>query len=164
MPSTQDTDGPNSYTLAFDAAYLTVLAPALRNNSAGLLAPVPTQYRLAGMNSLTSVLTANPYDMPEEFHVLAYGLRDKSPRLSESIMGTSVQSHTGYGQVGVYNPDGASMFSQNWQARLMPATRLDNPRVAGAALNAQAHASFDTLAASISAVTDTSTWGRVHAH
>lgn len=164
LPARQDTNGPNSYTLAFDAAYLTVMAPAVRNNSAGLLAPVPTQYRLAGMNSVTSVLTANPYDMPDPFHVLAFGLRDKSPRLSESVMGTSVQSHTGYGQVGVFNPDGASLFSQNWQARLMPATRMDNPRQAGADLNRQAHSSFDTLADSISAVTDTATWGRVHAH
>ncbi len=164
VTSPQNTDGGNSYTRAFDLAHLTVAAPEFRNNSLGLLAPVPMMWRLKEM-SLPDVLTAaDPTAMAEPFHILAYGARDLSPRLSQSVLTSPVEQHTGYGQVGVYNPDGASLYSQSWDHQLMAATRMDTASTAGTDLARQASSSFAALARALQAVSDGSTCERVHAH
>lgn len=130
------------------------------------MSPVPETFRLEDIdpgpwNLLPPV---EPRTMPEAFHVLSYALKDKSRRLSEIVIPTSVDTHTGYGQTGVFNPDGATLYTQNWQSKLMPATRLDDVRQASRDLARQARDGFDDLAGTLQQVRSTSSWGRVNAH
>lgn len=178
----QDTNGPNSFTRAFELAHGLVAVPEVRNTFADLLgdiplpdelakfglpgrmAPVPTMWRLPDMSTPEALLSAKPDDMSDAFRILAYGARELSPRLASSVLTSTVTQHTGYGQVGVFNPDGASLYSQNWHHRLMAASRMDDASDAGGKLATQAHSTFDDLAAALRNVGDLSTWSRVHAH
>ena len=127
---------------------------------------VPETFQLEGIspNPFNLLTPVEPTTMPDAFRVLAFGLKEKSRRLAQSIMTSPVTTHTGYGQAGVFNPDGATLYTQNWHTRLMPATRMDDPRDAGSDLARQARSAFDELADDLQKIQSTSSWGRVNAH
>lgn len=169
----QSTRGPNSFTRNFDMFHGLVLMPSIRENfpvglsfSEGLVfaAPVPEITQLVGIPPVDLPPTVDATRMPDAFRILAFAQKEKSRRLAQTVMTSPVTGHTGYGQVGLFNPDGASLYSQNWHFRLMPATRLDQPRQAGADLDREATASFDDLADDLRQVTGGATWGHVNAH
>ena len=127
---------------------------------------VPETFQLEGIDPSPFNLTPpiEPITMPDAFRILAYAQKEKAKRLGEAVMTTGVTGHTGYGQTGVFNPDGATLYTQNWATRLMPATRLDDARDAGGDLAQQARSSFDNLAEDLQQVRDLNSWGRVNAH
>ena len=164
----------NSFYRNFLVLYGLILQPDVRARTpldfgaligAGVTAsPVPETYQLIDISPLNPLPPVEPRTMPDAFHILSYALKDKSRRLSETVISTSVDTHTGYGQTGVFNPDGASLFTQNWQSKLMPATRLDDVRQASRDLARQARDGFDDLAGTLQQVRSTGSWGRVNAH
>jgi len=116
------------------------------------------------MSPLDPLPPVRPEDMSDAFHILAYARIDTDERVGTRVLGNAMEHQTGYGQVGVYNPDGADLFSQNWHSILMEASRMDDPGEAGRDLAQQAPAAFDDLATALQRVTDTGTWRRVNAH
>ncbi len=128
-----------------------------------VVAPLPPLYKLKDVPTVQVPPWVQPDQMPDPFHILALTQAKKGTRLAGQVFTDTVESHYGYGQVGVYNPDDASLYSQNWQYRLMPATRMDDPRDIARDLRSQARSSFGDLVRSLSGVSD-STWRRVHAH
>jgi hypothetical protein len=54
--------------------------------------------------------------------------------------------HFAYAQANVYNPDGLSLFSQNWRAQLAPSSRVENQTAVANDLVANADAVFWSLA------------------
>ena len=127
-------------------------------------APVPTFWKLRDISPINPIPIVQPDKMPDAFRILALTQKQKGKRLAAQVLTEDVQSHFGYGQAGVYNPDGANLFSQNWRYRMMPATRMDDPSKMARDLRRQAKAPFDPLATSLGAVTSTGSWGRVNAH
>lgn len=167
----QDADGPNSFTRRYDAktASVCTLGESVTGPLNDLIrmeieAPIPTMWQLREVPQVNPLPPVRPEDMPDPFHILAYALIEADERVGTRILGEAMAVQTGYGQVGVYNPDGADLFSQNWHARLMPATRVDTPREAGRDLGIQAPAAFDDLAGALQRVGDAGTWRRVNAH
>lgn len=164
----------NSFYRNFFTLYGLVLTPNIRENFPLAIdltngpfvtaSPVPETYQLVGINPINPLPPVEPRTMPEAFHVLGYALKDKSRRLSEIVIPSTVDTHTGYGQTGVFNPDGATLYSQNWQSKLMPATRLDDVRQASRDLARQARDGFDDLAETLQQVRATGSWGRINAH
>ncbi|MEP5758728.1 MAG: hypothetical protein ABJ327_05320, partial [Litoreibacter sp.] len=174
--SEQGRTSNNSFFRNYTTAYGAILLGDMRTNfplgfdlgrfELVTMSPVPETFQLEDIdpgpwNLLPPV---EPRTMPEAFHVLGFALKDKSRRLSEIVIPTSVDTHTGYGQTGVFNPDGATLYSQNWQSKLMPATRLDDVRRASRDLARQARDGFDDLADTLQQVQSTGSWGRVNAH
>lgn len=152
-------EGRSYIPLAFDLDW---------SSSEGL--PIITAAR---MPEIFELVELDPFDlpppreareMPEAFHILAFTEKEKSRRMGEAILTTPVTSHTGYGQAGVFNPDGATLFTQNWQSRLMPATRMDDPRAASRNLDREATTAFGALADALGEVGNTTGWERVNAH
>ncbi|MEM6388933.1 MAG: hypothetical protein AAF825_03750 [Pseudomonadota bacterium] len=125
---------------------------------------VPEIYRLRELPIIDFFPPVDPLMMPDDYLILAYSLREPSPRTGTTVFGDAQTDHTGYGQSALFNPDGASLYSQNWQARLMEATRLDGPRDAGRDLNRQAVRAFGDLAQTLRQVSDQTSWRRVNAH
>lgn len=125
-------------------------------------APVPTFWKPRDIDPWDLIF--QPDAMPEAFHILALTQKDKGRRLATQVLTDSVDSHFGYGQTGVYNPDGANLFSQNWRYRMMPATRMDDPARMARDLRRQATAPFAPLATALGGVSSTSSWSRVNAH
>ncbi len=167
----QEEDGSNSFNRRYDAKTLSVCA--VGESVTGPLndlirmeieAPVPTIWQLRGMNPLDPLPPVRPEDMSDAFHILAYARIDTDERVGTRVLGNAMEHQTGYGQVGVYNPDGADLFSQNWHSILMEASRIDDPGEAGRDLAIQAPPAFDDLATALQRVTDLSTWRRVNAH
>lgn len=166
----QDRDNPNAFTIRYMAKYGSLCAgQAGRFSGLGPISPFlntepPTLWKLDGIDPIQLTRLARPEDMPDSFHILAYSQRKKGERLSDRVLTDRVEDHFGYAQTGVFNPDWADLFSPNWQFRLMPATRLDQPVVAGTKLERQGRPAFADLARAFRAVSDTSSWSRVHAH
>ena len=166
--------GPNSFTRNFNLLHGLVMMPAVRERfplgisfKGGFrfitAAPVPEITRLVDVNAIQVPPLVDPARMPDAFRILAFSHKEPSKRLGTAVLGAGLD-HDGYGQVGLYNPDGATLYSQNWQARLMPATRLDAPRQAGSDLDREASASFDGFAAELRGMQNTTGWERVNAH
>ena len=126
-------------------------------------ATLPTLYKLKDVPTLQAPPFVQPDQMPEAFHILALTQRKKGQRLASKVLTDTVKNHYGYGQVGVYNPDDASLYSQNWHYRLMPATRMDSATNVASDLRRQAPNSFSDLAQSLSGASH-NTWARIHAH
>ncbi|MEO1453103.1 MAG: hypothetical protein AAFV31_04740 [Pseudomonadota bacterium] len=124
--------------------------------------PVPTLWKLRDVSPLSILVT--PEQMPDDFRILAVTAMTKSSRVASSVLTDGVQYHHGYGQVGVYNPISADLFSQDWTYRPMPATRMDDPGAVAQGLRADASAMFAPLADSLSAAAGSAEWGRINAH
>lgn len=161
----------NSFIRNFRFLHLSVLIPDnARTHIPVSLIPfvtavsLPETFQLKDIQPLNPLPPIEPATMPDAYRILAYGLKDKSKRLGETVMSSPVETHTGYGQVGVFNPDGASLYTQNWHMRLMPATRMDDPNTAGSDLSRQARSDFDDLAESLQQLNSMSSWERVNAH
>lgn len=168
----QSRRNPNSFTRNFRILHFSVLRPSLRTHIPVSLIPlvtavsVPETYQLQGISPSPTNLfpPVEPTAMPDAFRILAFGLKEKSRRLAESVLASPVTTHTGYAQTGVFNPDGATLYTQNWRMRLMPATRMDDPGRAGRDLSRQASPQFDTLAEDLLTVGNAGSWERVNAH
>ncbi|MBT8409977.1 MAG: hypothetical protein KJN93_10165, partial [Alphaproteobacteria bacterium] len=166
----QSRRNPNSFTRNFRFLHVSVMAPEARTHIPISLIPfvtavsVPETFQLEGISPLNPLPPFEATTMPDAYRVLAFGLKEKSRRLGEAVMTTPVTTHTGYAQAGVFNPDGATLYTQNWHTRLMPATRMDEPRDAGRDLARQARSGFDDLAEDLQQVRDVSTWERINAH
>ncbi|MEM9707641.1 MAG: hypothetical protein AAF871_02530 [Pseudomonadota bacterium] len=167
--------GPNAYTFFYRAAHASVMVGPNRGKvpidfdlfgGRGVIyaAPVPETWQLPGIAPLNPAPPLETETMDEEFHILAFVQKEVAKRLGTAVLTSDVDSHTGYGQAAIYNPDGATLYSQNWQSRLMPSTRLDDPGQASRALDRQGTASFDGLSEDLGHVASTASWGRVNAH
>jgi hypothetical protein len=164
--------GPNSFTRKFEGKWRSIcagadlLAPSINLFGASPIieAPVPTMWQLSGINPLNPLPPVTPEDMPEPFHALALVQKDKSRRLSAAVLTDQVESHFGYGQAGLYNPDGADLFSAAWRTKLVPAARADAPADLARGLSDRAPAAFRPLARALEPVADTASWERVNAH
>ena len=162
----QRDDGPNSFTRRFDAKFLSLCVGAEGGDflDMTLRAPVPTIWQLRGIPATTIPPPVRPEDMPPPFQILAYAQTETDERVGTRVLGNATRFQHGYAQVGVYNPDGADLFAQNWRSVMMPALRMDDPQRAGRDLALQGPSAFDDLAATLQRVSDYRTWGRVNAH
>lgn len=138
-----------------------------------LFAKAPTLWKLPGVSPVGRAFDRTPDKMDDPFRILAFAQREQDPSerlnmmipyLAGQVGQGNVAPHTAYGQVGIYNPDGASLYSQSWRARLMPATRMDDVSEAANKLDQQATAAFDPLASTLRQVADQTNWRRIHAH
>ena len=111
-----------------------------------------------------AIRTVQPDQMPDPFRILAYASKDKSKRLGAKLMPEDTTTHFGYAQTNVYNPDGASLYAENWRFRLMPASRMDDPGTAATELQNHATATFGPLASKLNGVGDVASWGVINAH
>ncbi len=172
---TQRRAGPNAFTNNYELAYGTIMLGAARGDvpidfdlfgGRGVIyaAPVPETFQLPGIEPLNPVPPTEIAGMDDEFYILALTQKELARRLGTAVMTSPVDGHTGYGQAGVFNPDGATLYTQNWQTRLMPATRMDDPVQASRDLGRQATESFDRLAEDLGHVSHRQSWERVHAH
>jgi hypothetical protein len=165
----QDTDGPNSFTRRYDSKYATLcsagglLGVNLGGFSPIIEAPVPTAWELEGI-SFFAPRPVHPEDMPEEFQILAFGQKEKSMRLGAEVFVDADEPHNAYGQTGLYNPDGADIYSQNWRYRLMPALRMDAPGEVAGRMDDRAPADFAEIADVLDGIGDLASWRRIHAH
>lgn len=125
---------------------------------------VPEIWQLRDLPILDFMPPVDALEMPDPYLIMAASLRDPSERLGSTVFGQPDTDPTGYGQAGIFNPDGASLYSQNWQMRLMEATRFDDPRDAGREMAREAVAGFDDLAETLRQINDQNSWERVNAH
>ena len=170
-PDRQSRTGHNAFKRWFWTKQGAVCAGTANAPIIGIAATVPTLWKLTGVTIADRAFARTPQQMDAAFHVLAFALKTIDgrrevviPYLVGQVTQGDIADHTAYAQAGVYNPMGATLYSQTWRARLMPATRMDQVGVAAANLDRQAVAAFDDLASTLRSVADQSSWGRIHAH
>ncbi|MEP1598076.1 MAG: hypothetical protein ABJM18_06935 [Hyphomonas sp.] len=140
----QSATGANAFTRRFDAKEIhlctgVALVYALR-------APIPEFWRPIGQPDFGTG-PRRAAEMPEAYRILALAQSERHTRVASDIFRDPDFGHYGYGQATVYNPDGLSLFSQNWRARPVPATRMDDPSAVARDLTTRAPVAFAQLAA-----------------
>lgn len=93
-----------------------------------------------------------------------WGFDRTGDRLGDYVLKNEVTQHYGYAQAGLFNPDGADFYTQNWQYRLMPADRLDRPSGVAEELRDRAPQAFENLASALANVRTMASWGKINAH
>lgn len=151
-----------------------VLGGLLPGLSPLLEADVPTLWKLRNVPSLdlteivslspSGVVKVTPESMPDDFHVLAITQKNKGTRLASTALNDNIDSHYGYAQVGVFNPQSPDLFSQSWQYQMMTSSRMDDPRDVASGLRRKARSAFDDLATALEGVSDRSSWRDINAH
>lgn len=95
----------------------------------GLSEPMPQfdlYHPVQGANAVGGVVTILPGidDFPDDYRPLAFVFRESNDRWAPNLFIDPNEGFVRYAQSIIFNPDELSMFSQNWRARLIPATRL----------------------------------------
>ncbi len=172
----QNRNGPNDFTQQFGFKHFTLCPTAGFPSpppllTIPLLTKAPDLWKLPGVSPLGRGTDRFPHQMDDPFRILAFAQKNQAnrldmmiPYLSGQVTQGNTAPHTAYSQVGIYNPDGASLYSQSWRARLMPATRMDDVSDAANNLRREAPGSFNSLASALSGVADQASWRRIHAH
>lgn len=169
LQGTQKKDGPNSFTRRYDAKYASLCVMEQQNipNLWGFLpileAPVPTSWELIDVPILGAPVT-EPKKMPDAFKILTFAAKDKSRRTGDRVFTNRREPHVAYAQSGVYNPDGASLYSQNWRQRMVGADRMDKPTTTANHLKNKAPSDFDRLVRMLEQIGNANGWERIHAH
>ena len=173
LPLEQAREDDNSFTRRYDAKLASIcagidsglyLAPLASGFAPILESPIPTAWKLPGIGATEIFPPVAPAEMPEEFQILALAQREPSTRLGSGVFADHDTPHNSYGQTGLFNPDGADIYSANWRYRLMEAMRLDRPGAVADRMRSRAPAEFSDLADTLRAVNDLASWERIHAH
>lgn len=173
LQGSQDADGPNSFTRRYDGKQVTMCAGfSLDHDLPGFItgvppifeSPIPTPWTLPGISPFDVNRPTDPREMDEEFHILAFAQVDGSDRVGTEVFRQFDEPHNGYGQTGLYNADGADIYSGNWRYRLMPAMRLDQPRDVADRMNDRAPEDFMDLVEVLRAINHLQSWERINAH
>ena len=168
----QEEDGPNAFTRRYDAKHATLCLGFTTDTDLGPLtgflpifeSPIPQVWALPGVGAFEFTPPTEPRDMDEEFHILAFAQREQSTRLGGNVFTDMDEPHNSYGQTGIYNADGADIYSGNWRYRLMEAMRLDTPDQVADRMQDRAPSEFLDLVDVLDAVNHMSSWERINAH
>ena len=135
--------GPNQFTARFDAKFLHLCT------GVGLIyrlrAPFPETYVPIGGSVLTPG-ASGPRSVPDAYRIVALTQRDRQRRVASQTLTDTPYGHFAYAQTNVFNPDGLSLFSQNWQFDLAPSSRLQRPSVVAQDLRRRTDQAFVPLA------------------
>ena len=169
----QEEENNNSFTRRYDFKYLSICGGITLDWNLGPLtgavpfvfeSPIPQVWALPGVGAFDVSLPTEPRDMDEEFHILAFAQREQSDRLGGNVFTDMDEPHNSYGQTGIYNADGADIYSGNWRYRLMEAMRLDTPDQVADRMQDRAPSEFLDLVDVLDAVNHMSSWERINAH
>jgi hypothetical protein len=148
-----------------DALSSVELPDFLKGITPFLESPRPTTWRLPGVAPLVQFPPlVEPHQMEEEFHILAFAQRERSRRVGGNVFTDPGEPHNAYGQTGLFNPDGADVYSGNWRYRLMEGSRLDRPGETAGRMRTRAPADFQGLVRVLQGVDGQTGWERIHAH
>jgi hypothetical protein len=112
---------------------------------------VPTPYLLKG-NTIGALMgggyagqIASMLSGTEDFQFLAYAARRHRSIVSVDLYDTAMKADYGYGQSYVFNPSSSDLYTQNWQAMLMPSKWMDQPSQVLDGLDQRAASDFNEL-------------------
>jgi hypothetical protein len=97
-------------------------------------------------------------DFPDAYRPLALTFRQGGTRWSPTRFPDPNTGFIRYAQALTYNPDETSMFSQNWRARLMPATRMHDRQAIINRMAARSPAAFNEFRADLQSVGGAAGW------
>ena len=93
---------------------------------------------------------------------MAMTFRKQSKRWAPDQFKEPMTGTTAYAQALAYNEDGVDLYSQNWSADLMPATRMDELTSVLARMRERAPGSFDEIRDRLSEIRDFAGWRRMN--
>ncbi|MEE4120466.1 MAG: hypothetical protein V2I65_15800 [Paracoccaceae bacterium] len=169
----QQPQDDNSFTRRYDAKLATLCAgiglgldtpPLITGFLPVFETTLPTAWKLPGIGATEVFPPIDPEQMPEEFQILALAQREQSTRLGSNVFTDHDTPHNSYGQTGLFNPDGADIYSANWRYRLMESMRLGSPGEVADRMSRRAPAEFADLVDTLRAINDPNSWERINAH
>ncbi|GLQ35938.1 hypothetical protein GCM10007939_22220 [Amylibacter marinus] len=98
----------------------------------------------------------------DHYKPLAFVFREQNKRWSPKIFANPTTGFSTYSQAIFYNPEEWTMYSQNWQGHLMPATKMETG-LSGVTsrMNSKAVSVFDRMRQDLEAVQSEGSWGEV---
>lgn len=120
--------------------------------------PTINVYHPAG-EGLLPTLQPGLDDFSDEFKVVSFAYRERNSRWAPKVFKAPVEGFYTYSQAIVHNKDEIGLYSQNWRARLMPATKLeDSATDVVNRMQQDAEDDFDPLAERLQNVVTDDSW------
>lgn len=116
-----------------------------------------------GPNSINGVPVIQPDldDFPDAYRPLAFVFREGGIRWSPRYFQDPNPGFVRYAQAITYNPDEVSLYSQNWRARLIPATRMRDRAAVVARMNGRVPPSFEAFRTDLESVGGAPGWDQL---
>jgi hypothetical protein len=176
LQGTQET-GDNTFTRSFDTKLAALCYPVYGEihsfsgyNRPYLLAPLiailpsrPVTFTPAGATQ-NFTPPSRPEDMRREYHVLTIVQAEAAQHMGNGVINSKPMDHFAHAEATIFNPDGGDLYTQNWRARLTPATRMDRPRDVADDLRRHAPGEFQELTRALDAVQSQAGWSQINAH
>jgi len=129
----------------------------------GLFSTVPDfdlYHPVQGSGSITALPTITPDldDFHDAYRPLAFVFREGANRWSPLAFRDPNPGFVRYAQGITYNPDEISMYSQNWRARLIPATRMLDRATVVQRMEGRVPPAFDDFRSDLHAVGGAAGW------
>lgn len=102
-------------------------------------------------------------DFDDGFKPLGFTYRKPNKRWAPKLYKDPTKGFYAYSQAITFNPDEIGIYSQNWQARLMKADRIEIPGPVADRMQSKAGGDFGTLASNLKKVKDLTGWKQVNA-
>jgi hypothetical protein len=119
---------------------------------------------LFGASSFLGTFSAACVQLPKDFQFLAYAARGTHSRISVGIYESALPGDYAYGQSCVYNPQSFDLYTQNWQAKMMPAKHMDDPDSVLSALDTRGPDEFSALVNALKRAGNTDAFQVINVH
>ena len=118
----------------------------------------PVLYHPKNLSLRTAVPFPPVNEIDDAYKPMSMTFRRQSKRWAPEILHEPMEGAVSYAQALIYNADGLDIYSQNWTARLMPATRMDDLPGVRERMRTRAPDAFDQIRRRFHAVSDLNSW------
>ena len=100
----------------------------------------------------------------KDLTVVAFAARNWRFRLSADLYESAFETDYAYAQAWIFNPTSFDLYTQDWQATLTPAKRMDQPAEVFTSMQSRAPRAFDILAKVAASSGDSNALGALNHH
>ena len=100
-------------------------------------------------------------DFDDDYKPLVFVNRKSNKRWSPGIFKDTTEGFVKYGQAVTFNPDEISIYSQNWQSRLIPSSKMKNLSDVLSRMETKSSDSFSAVKTDLQSVDGEGTWADV---
>lgn len=101
-------------------------------------------------------------DFTDDYKILGFTYRRPNKRWASKVFKDPNQGFYTYSQGLIFNPDEIGLYSQNWQAKLIPAKRMETQlSTVTSRMGSRAPSTFSDLKTDLDRVTSKSSWSQV---
>jgi hypothetical protein len=136
-------------------------------SDAGIILSMPTANVYhprtgGGLGAFIPSILPDIDDFDDDYKPLVFTYRKANKRWGPgNVFQDPNDGFVSYSQAITFNPDEIGLYSQNWQARLIPATKMEDPDAVRQRMSGKRPGSFEDLEQDLQKIPNDGTWSKV---